>query len=77
MYEEIVRIVAEQLGIGAESVNEDADVVEDLGADSLDIVEIVTRIEETFGLEIPDEDIEKGRTPRAILEYLEARKEEP
>ena len=67
----VTEIVAEQLGVEKDEVISDASFVEDLGADSLDQVELVMRLEEEFGIEIPDEDAEKiGRVKEAIS-YIE------
>jgi len=66
-------IIVEQLGVNAEQVNAEASFIEDLGADSLDVVELVMAFEEEFGAEIPDEDAEKLRTVGAVLEYLKGK----
>ena len=63
-------IIVEQLGVNADQVNADASFIEDLGADSLDTVELVMAFEEEFGAEIPDEDAEKLTTVGAVVEYL-------
>lgn len=63
-------IIVEQLGVNAEQVNTDASFIEDLGADSLDTVELVMAFEEEFGAEIPDEDAEKLTTVGAVVKYL-------
>lgn len=69
--EEKVRdIIVEQLGVNAEQVVADASFIEDLGADSLDTVELVMAFEEEFGAEIPDEDAEKLNTVGAVVAYL-------
>ena len=69
--EEKVRdIIVEQLGVNAEQVVADASFIEDLGADSLDTVELVMAFEEEFGAEIPDEDAEKLNTVGAVVVYL-------
>jgi acyl carrier protein len=64
-------IIVEQLGVNAEEVVEDASFVDDLGADSLDTVELVMALEEKFGLEIPDEDAEKIVTVKNAIEYIQ------
>ena len=71
MYDTIVTIIARQLQIGEDMIDENTDILEDLGADSLDVVEMLTVIEETFGLNIPDDDIDELRTVRDICEYVE------
>ena len=69
--EEKVRgIIVEQLGVNAEQVTEEAHFVDDLGADSLDQVELVMALEEEFGLEIPDEDAEKITTVADAINYI-------
>ena len=68
----VVDIIANQLGVDKEQITPGANVIDDLGADSLDIVELVMALEESFDLEIPDEDAEKIRTVQDILSYLES-----
>jgi acyl carrier protein len=63
-------IIVDQLGVNADQVTTDASFIEDLGADSLDTVELVMAFEEEFGAEIPDEDAEKLTTVKAVVEYL-------
>jgi len=63
-------IIVEQLGVTADQVTNDASFIEDLGADSLDTVELVMAFEEEFGAEIPDEDAEKLTTVGAVVSYL-------
>lgn len=72
MYEKIVAILAKQLQLDPSKISEDTDIVEDLGADSLDIVEVLMELEQTFGVSIPDEEIIKFRTPKDIQNYIEA-----
>lgn len=64
-------IIAEQLGVKPEEVTDQAKFVEDLGADSLDTVELVMALEEEFGVEIPDEDAEKMTTVGEAIRYIE------
>jgi acyl carrier protein len=64
------KVVAEQLDVSEEEITEDASFVEDLGADSLDMVELVMAFEEAFDIEIPDEDAEKIQTVKDAVEYL-------
>jgi acyl carrier protein len=63
----------EQLGVNAEQVTPEASFIEDLGADSLDTVELVMAFEEEFSAEIPDEDAEKLSTVGAVIEYLKSK----
>lgn len=69
--EEVKAIIAEQLGVKVEEVTDKASFVDDLGADSLDTVELVMALEEKFGVEIPDEDAEKMTTVGEAIKYLE------
>ncbi|MBW2579889.1 MAG: acyl carrier protein [Syntrophobacteria bacterium] len=66
----IVEIVANQLGIEEEDVTAEASVIDDLGADSLDVVELVMALEEEFDLEIPDEEAEKITNVQNIFDYM-------
>lgn len=68
--EKVKAIVAEQLGVKIEEVKEDAKFIDDLGADSLDTVELVMALEEEFGAEIPDEDAEKLTTVGEAIAYI-------
>lgn len=71
--EKVKEIIVEQLGVSADQVATDASFIEDLGADSLDTVELVMAFEEEFGAEIPDEDAEKLTTVGAVVEYLKSK----
>ena len=68
--EKIKKIIAEQLGVEEEDITPDSSFVEDLGADSLDTVELVMAFEEEFGIEIPDEDAEKILTVQNVVDYI-------
>ncbi|MTI84550.1 MAG: acyl carrier protein [Firmicutes bacterium] len=68
--ERIKEIIVEQLGVDAAEVKVEASFTEDLGADSLDIVELVMALEEEFDLQIPDEDAEKIRTVGEAVQYI-------
>ena len=69
--EKITKILCEQLDLDEEQVTESAEVIGDLGADSLDIVDLVMTLEEEFDTEIPDEDIEELKTVGDIVKYVE------
>ena len=73
--ERVMAIVSEQLGVEKESLVPEANLLDDLGADSLDVVELVMAIEEEFAIEVPDEDAENIRTLGDITSYIEARVE--
>ena len=66
-------IIAEQLGVKVEEVTDGASFIEDLGADSLDTVELVMALEEEFGIEIPDEDAEKMQSVGEAIKYIESK----
>ena len=68
--DQVKKIIVEQLGVDEEEVTPDASFVDDLGADSLDTVELVMAFEEEFGAEIPDEDAEKLTTVGSVINYL-------
>jgi len=68
--DQVKKIIVEQLGVDEEEVTPDASFVDDLGADSLDTVELVMSFEEEFGIEIPDEDAEKILTVGKALDYI-------
>ena len=69
--EKIRDIIVEQLGVNADQVNRGAKMIEDLGADSLDAVELVMAIEEEFGIEVPDDQAEKLASVGDIIDYVE------
>ena len=70
--ERVKKIVVEHLGVEAEKVTENASFIDDLGADSLDTVELVMAFEEEFGIEIPDEDAEKITRVKEAIEYIDS-----
>ena len=69
--EKVKSIIVEQLGVNPEQVTPTASFIEDLGADSLDIVELVMAFEEEFSVEVPDEDAEKLQTVGDVIKYIE------
>ena len=70
--DKVKSIIVEQLGVDADEVTPDASFTDDLGADSLDIVELVMAFEEEFGIEIPDEDAEKISRVKEAVSYIES-----
>ncbi len=69
--DKVKEIIVEQLGVDPNQVTPEAHFIDDLGADSLDTVELVMAFEENFGVEIPDEDAEKITTVKSAIAYLE------
>lgn len=70
-FDKVKEIIVDQLDVEADQVTADASFIEDLGADSLDTVELVMALEENFDIEIPDEDAEKIKTVRSAVEYID------
>jgi acyl carrier protein len=70
--DQVKKIIVEQLGVDEDEVTSDASFVDDLGADSLDTVELVMAFEEEFSIEIPDEDAEKITRVKEAIEYIDA-----
>lgn len=68
--ERVKKVIVEQLGVGEDEIVEDASFVDDLGADSLDTVELVMALEEEFECEIPDEEAEKITTVKQAIDYV-------
>ena len=73
MLEKMKEMIAEQLGVDADSVTEAASFKEDLGADSLDLFELVMALEDEYSVEIPAEELEKLTTFGAVMDYLKAK----
>ncbi len=71
MKEKVIDIISNQLGIEREAITPEAKVIDDLGADSLDVVELVMALEEEFDVEIPDEEAEKIKSVGDIFNYME------
>lgn len=76
MFEKIKAKIAEQLSIDADEITMESEFIDDLGADSLDLVELIMALEEEFDMEIPDEDAEKITTVGDVVDYIKARVEE-
>ena len=74
--EKVIKIIAEKLNVSEDQVKPEASFVDDLGADSLDLVELVMAMEEEFGMEISDEEAEKLRTVKDVLDYIRERVKE-
>ena len=72
MFEKIADIVSKQLGADFDEIDENTNILDDLGADSLDVVEMLMAVEESFGVSVPDEEIPNLKTVRDIVEYVEA-----
>ena len=71
--EKVTMILAEQLEVEEDTITTETDIQDDLGADSLDVVDMVMSLEDEFEIEVPDEDIENLRTVGALVSYIEAR----
>ena len=70
VFEKVKKIIVEQLSVPEDSVTKDASFIDDLGADSLDVVELIMALEEEFDMEIPDADAEKISTVNDVVEYI-------
>ncbi len=73
MTEDIKKLLAEQLRVDIARLNDDTDLVDDLGVDSLDVADILMSIEEKFGVVVPDEDVSGLRTVKNIADYVQCR----
>lgn len=73
VFEKVRKVMAEQLGIGEEEITLGASFQEDLGVDSLDIFEVVMELEDEFGIEIPNEDLENVKTVEDLVKYISAK----
>ncbi|RUM59058.1 MAG: acyl carrier protein [Persephonella sp.] len=69
--EKVKEIIAEQLGVEVDQIKPESKFVDDLGADSLDVVELIMAFEEEFNIEIPDEDAEKIQTVKDVIDYIQ------
>jgi acyl carrier protein len=74
LFEEVKEVIVEQLNVSPEEVKPEAKFVEDLGADSLDVVEMIMALEEKFEVEIPDSEAEKIQTVQDVIDYIEKAK---
>lgn len=73
-FDKVKDVIVDKLGVDEAKINMDASFVDDLGADSLDTVELIMEFEEEFGIEIPDEDAEKITTVGAAVKYIDSKK---
>ncbi len=73
MFEKVRDIIAEELDVDKTEVTEEANILDDLGADSLDVVELVMSLEEAFDIKVPDDDAQKLRTVGDVVAYLQER----
>ena len=73
-FDKVKDIIIDKLGVDEEKINSEASFVDDLGADSLDTVELIMQLEEEFGIDIPDDDAEKITTVQAAIDYLDSNK---
>ena len=71
--EKVIEIISQKLNLSKDQIKPEASFVDDLGADSLDLVELVMAMEEAFGMEVPDEEAEKLRTVKDVIEYVKAK----
>lgn len=72
-FEKLSELIVERMGVDQEQVKPEASFKEDLGADSLDVVEFIMELEDQFGIEVPDEDAEKLRTVEDVVKYIETK----
>ena len=73
-FDKVKEVIVDKLGVEEDKITSNASFVEDLGADSLDTVELIMQLEEEFGLEIPDESAEKMTTVQSAVDYIEENK---
>ena len=71
MFEKVCKMLADQLGISADSIRPESEVIKDLGADSLDVVELMMALEEEYGITLPDSDVETVKTVADVVAMLE------
>ncbi len=75
LIDDIKEVVVEQLSVNADEIKPDSKFVEDLGADSLDVVELVMALEEKFDIEIPDDEAEKIQTVQDVVNYIQSKED--
>ena len=74
VFEQLQAIIADQLELDAETITPDSNILDDLGADSLDVVDLIMSVEDEFGIEVPDEALEDIRTVEEMVKYIEDNK---
>ncbi len=74
VFEQLQAIIADQLELDAETITPDSNILDDLGADSLDVVDLIMSVEDEFGIEVPDEALENIRTVEEMVKYIEDHK---
>lgn len=72
MFEQVKEVIVEELGVDAETVTPEASIIDDLDADSLDVVELVMALEETFDIKVEDDKVQSLRTVSDVVEYIDA-----
>jgi len=73
IFEKVKNIIADKLGVEASSINENSSFIDDLGADSLDVVDIVMAFEDEFGIKVEDEELEKFSTVKDVVNYIKTK----
>ncbi len=73
VFEKVKSILSEQFDVEEDNITMETSIVNDLGADSLDVVDLLMNIDDEFGVEVPDEDVEKVKTVEDLVNYIEAR----
>ncbi len=73
VFDQVKKILSEQFDVEEESITLETSIINDLGADSLDVVDLLMTIDDEFGVEVPDEDVEKVKTVEELVNYIEAR----
>ncbi|MFW5894606.1 MAG: acyl carrier protein [Bacillota bacterium] len=75
MFEKVKEVIVEELGVEAESVTPEASIIDDLDADSLDVVELVMALEETFDIKVEDDKVQSLRTVQDVVDFIEKQKQ--
>lgn len=72
MLEELKELISEQLGVDLDRIDDDTNIIEDLGADSLDVAELLMTLEDQYNVIVPDDEVTKLKTVRDVADYIEA-----